>query len=356
LTQVTLIDVAFWLASTLGEVPTGIVADIFGRKVSLAVGAAIMSLSVMAWALAPTVPLIALSYVVLAIGATFISGAEDALLFESLKITGRTNDFTRLAGRVSATFLAAIAIGNLLSGLLATLDLRYPFYASSLILLCMLGVVLTFKEPKSGDETEEEKRPSYGQVLKQALTILRERPTLRYAIFYLTLVPMTAVALETVFLQPQAVLLGVPLAGIGVVIMAIQFSNMAGSTSSHRIRDDVGEAKVIYFAPFIIAAALTLLGFIQQLPALLFAAIISFTTAAIRPILMNRLQNEVTDNIRATVISMQSLLFALVIAFVEPLMGYVADRSGLPAAYFVMAGGLTLLILLLFWRSRGRFP
>ena len=38
LTEATFVDVAFWIAAVLGEVPTGIVADTFGRKTSLVVG------------------------------------------------------------------------------------------------------------------------------------------------------------------------------------------------------------------------------------------------------------------------------------------------------------------------------
>src|SRR5512142_2574624 len=84
LTEATFVDVAFWIAGTLGEVPTGMVADTFGRKTSLVVGAAVMSASIFAWAAAPTVPLIVLAYAGLAIGTTFLSGADDALFYESL--------------------------------------------------------------------------------------------------------------------------------------------------------------------------------------------------------------------------------------------------------------------------------
>src|ERR1051325_7680308 len=62
LTQVTLVDVAFWIAAALGEVPTGIVADTFGRKTSLAIGSGLMGVSIFAWTFAPTVPLIILAY------------------------------------------------------------------------------------------------------------------------------------------------------------------------------------------------------------------------------------------------------------------------------------------------------
>jgi fucose permease len=51
MTQVTLLDVVFWSATALGELPTGIVADKYGRKASLATGAAMIAVSVWAWGL-----------------------------------------------------------------------------------------------------------------------------------------------------------------------------------------------------------------------------------------------------------------------------------------------------------------
>src|SRR4026208_667157 len=58
LSQAALIDVTFFVAAAFAEVPTGIVADRFGRKTSLTAGAALMSLGVLSWTVAPTLPLI----------------------------------------------------------------------------------------------------------------------------------------------------------------------------------------------------------------------------------------------------------------------------------------------------------
>jgi predicted MFS family arabinose efflux permease len=162
--------------------------------------------------------------------------------------------------------------------------------------------------------------------------------------------------METVFLQPQALVVGVPVAGVGAVVMAAQFTNMAGATSSHRIKARFGEARVLYTAPLLIVAGLLLLAAFQILPALLFVALISFATALLRPVVMSRIQHELPDNVRATVFSMQSLMFALLLGVGEPLLGYVADLSGLPAAYVGLAGALTILFLLLFWKGRHYFP
>jgi MFS family permease len=356
MTQVTLLDVAFWLAATLGEVPTGLVADKYGRKASLAIGAAIMCMSTLLWALAPTIPLLTAANAFLAIGITFLSGAEDALLFETTKISGKVVEYTRLAGRVGAFTVAAVAAGNLASGFLATVDLRMPPIVGAACLLAMVGVVLTFKEPKSDEVVREHNRISYWVILRQAIAIMRDHPALRYALLYLTLVPIAAMMLETLFLQPQAIALGVPLAGVGAVVMAMQFPKIVGSTWSHRLKTSFGDARPIYVAPFLIAINLLLLGLFQVLPTLLFAAIISFVTAYMRPIVMYRIQTSVTDNIRATVLSMQSLLYAAVIAVVEPAMGYITDQAGLPASYYALAVGLLFFTLLLFWKSRLHFP
>jgi predicted MFS family arabinose efflux permease len=252
--------------------------------------------------------------------------------------------------------LGAVAIGNLTSGLLATINLRLPFIAAGIFVLIMFGIVLTFKEPQNSESAVIPVRMSYGEILRQSVAILRERPTLRYALAFLTLVPVTSLIMETVFLQPQAVALGVPIAGIGVVIMAAQLMNMTGSTLSHRAKALVGEKRILYVAPGLVLGSLLLLAAFQTLPALIFATSISFFSAILRPIIMSRVQNEVTDNIRATVLSMQSLIFALVLAIGEPLLGLVADKSGLPASYVVLATTLALLFLALFWRGRHRFP
>ena len=356
LSQAALIDVTFFVAAALGEVPTGIVADTLGRKTSLTIGATLMSVSTFAWAFAPTMPLIMVAYICLGVGYTFLSGAEDAFFYESLQITGRTDEYTRLVGRVSATMVGAMALGSVASGLLATIDLILPFLIDGLSLLTMLGIVLSFKEPQTEEKSGGQARKPFGEVLQQSIALMRARPTLRYPMIYLALVPLAALILETLFVQPQAVSLGVPIAGIGVVVMVVQLTNIAGSTWSDQIKNLFGEKRVLYSAPLFIASSLILLAAFQVFPALLFIAVIGFVTAVLRPLVMNRIQHEVSDDIRATILSMLSLMFTLVAAISQPILGFIADQFGLPAAYVVLAGSLSILILFLFWNSRRHFP
>src|SRR5215208_5419975 len=353
LAQASLVDVMFFVAAAFGEVPTGIVADRFGRKTSLLAGAALLSVGILGWTFAPTLPLIMVSYFGMGIGFTFLSGAEDALFYESVQLAGRADDYNLLVGKAGAFMLGALAVGSVASGLLATVNLVLPMLTCGLSLLIMLGVILTFKEPQIEDKSDGQvQRKPFGKILRQSLALMRARPTLLYPMIYLALVPIASFITETLLMQPQALALGVPLAGIGLLVMAVQLIDMMGSNWSDQFKAFFGERRLIYTVPVIILVSLIVLAAFQKLPVLVFIAVIGFFTSIVRPILLNRIQNEVSDDVRATVISMNSLMNTVIAAISQPSLGFVADRSGFPAAYVGFVGGLGILMLVLLWKGR----
>jgi MFS family permease len=356
LAQASLVDVMFFVAAAFGEIPTGIVADKFGRKTSLTAGAALMSIGILGWTFAPSMPLIMVSYLGMGIGYTFLSGAEDALFYESVQLTGQADNYTRLVGRAEAVFMGALALGSVVSGLLASINLILPMLVCGLSFLVMLGVILTFNEPQMEEQSDGQLRKSFGAILGQSFAMMRARPTLLYPMLYLALVPLASFITETLFLQPQALSLGVPIAGIGVLVMAVQLTNMVGLNWSGLFTTRLGEGRLIYIAPLFIFVSLILLAAFQKLPVLVFIAVIGFFTSVIRPILLTRIQNEVSDGVRATIISMNSLMFTMIAAISQPTLGYITDKSGFPSAYVALASALGLLTAFLFWKSRHYFP
>jgi predicted MFS family arabinose efflux permease len=81
-----------------------------------------------------------------------------------------------------------------------------------------------------------------------------------------------------------------------------------------------------------------------------------FVTAVVRPILLSRIQDELSDDIRATMLSLQSLTFTIVAAMSQPTLGMIADHWGLSATYVALAGALSFAMVLFFWKSRQHFP
>lgn len=351
LSQAALVDVTFFVAAALAELPTGIVADRFGRTISMTIGASLMAAGLIGWTFAPTLLLTIIAYVAMGVGMTFLSGAEDAFFYETVRASGRGDDYPRLLGRVSATFPGALALGSVASGFLAAINLILPFVLAGVLLLAALGIVLTFTEPLSEQRSHEQARPSLRAVVAQSFAILRDRPQLRFSMVYLAMVPLASFMIESVFVQPQALKLGVPLAGIGVIVMAVQLTAMAGSAWSARITAHLGEGRTLSTAPLVICSSLLLLAALQIMPALLLIGVMGFVTAVVRPILVSRMQDALSDDNRATMLSMQSLTFTGVAALSQPTLGAVADNFGLPAAYIALVGVLSIVMVVIVWKG-----
>jgi MFS family permease len=91
----------------VAEVPTGTVADTWGRKTSLVIGAflhGIATLGVLAEVLSPV---FLLAYACWGASLTFLSGASEALLYDSLKAEGDAASYTHAASRMMTSGLVA---------------------------------------------------------------------------------------------------------------------------------------------------------------------------------------------------------------------------------------------------------
>jgi len=102
----------------------------------------------------------------------------------------------------------------------------------------------------------------------------------------------------------------------------------------------------------VICSSLIVLAALQVMPALLLIGVMGCVTAVVRPILVSRMQDQLSDDVRATMLSMQSLSFTIVAALSQPALGALADRWGLPAAYVALAAALSVVMVVVFWKGR----
>ena len=351
LTQVGLMDGIFWITMTFSEVPTGIVADRFSRKLSLIIGTILSSLGFLLYGLAPSFYLLVLANIIWGIGITFKSGANEALLYESLRLISRENEYTKITGRAMAIRHSMVA-ASVIGGLLASTNLASPFIVGAVLQASSLLILFTLKEPKKESKDAIVTRMSYGAILGRSLQLMRDRPRLLYAVLYLTVIPTAWFVVGVFFLQPKAISLGVPIALIGVVVMAVNGTSVAGSLLAAKVGKFFGEKRVLYGVPLTLTICLILIGSIQTVLILTVIAALSFLAVLIEPLVKNIIQNEVSNEIRATVLSLQSLLFTLFLAVTEPSLGFIADRFELSATYFTLAGIFAIFTITLFWKGR----
>ncbi|MDA0748573.1 MAG: MFS transporter [bacterium] len=132
----------------LFEVPAGIVADRFSRKWSVVLGYVFIGLSILGWLVFDSYPLLILAFTVWGLGESLMSGADSALLYDSLKAVGRENDFQKTMGNAISLMMAALVAGAAACGpIVARLGLPGPLWVGLAILSLNVLLGMFFCEP-----------------------------------------------------------------------------------------------------------------------------------------------------------------------------------------------------------------
>jgi MFS family permease len=145
--EVFIANAAFTAAMALFEVPTGIVADTRGRRLSFLLSESTLAVGTLAYvavaAAGGGVVWFSLAGIILGLGYTFYSGAVEAWMVDALKSTGYRGDFDRAFARGGMIANAATLIGTVGGGLLGAIDLSIPYLARAG--LVMLAFVVGFR-------------------------------------------------------------------------------------------------------------------------------------------------------------------------------------------------------------------
>jgi MFS family permease len=142
--EVFIANAAFSAGMVLFEVPTGVVADTLGRRVSFLLSVSVLAATTLLYVGlaevgAGVVPFAIVS-VGIGLGYTFYSGAMEAWLVDALHATGYTDVLDRVFARGHQVTGAAMLVGTIAGGLLGQIDLSLPYVVRTVLLLAVFGV------------------------------------------------------------------------------------------------------------------------------------------------------------------------------------------------------------------------
>ncbi len=341
LTQITVLEALFWGTTVLAEVPTGAIADRFGRKASLALGAGSTAIAVLIFGLATSYPLVLVSYVAWALGLAFLSGAEHALLFESLKAVGREDEFQRVAGRLGAIFAFGALAGGLAGApIAAATDLSVPVLLSAAIAAPGVLVALSLREPPL---PEGETRLGYVDLLRESARTATRIPPVRTMLVLSSLV-MGLTFAPTIFTQPFLADHGVDVGILGFLLTPVRVMGMVGALVAYRVTARLGTRGAFLAAPLLMGSAYLVLGAWDSVYAFAAFPLVAFMNSLLLPTAADYLNRRIPSNQRATILSLRTMLASLWAALLLPTLGATADRTSLRAVFGV-SGGLAAVVL-----------
>jgi MFS family permease len=339
LTQVTLLDTPFFLLIVFAEVPTGAIADRFGRRVSLILGSALFAVAVFVFGIADNFAVILVSYTAWGLALTFQSGADSALLYDSLKSVGREDDFPKINRRLWAVtsfgVLLAIIVGAPLAG--AT-SYAFPIVLSAGIALLAVPVAFSMHEAPRGQSESQER---YFQTLLGGIRSVWSQPSLRY-IFLFSGVVGAATFIPLVFQQPFLAHHGVSVGNLGLWQAPVRGAGVASALGAGWFVSRLGTRGAFFALPVMLGVCdLALAGLDYSVVAGAFLGVGAVAGSQF-PILAAYVNERIPSERRATMLSVQSLVYSVIIGVTLPLAGLIADQYGLRAVFLVL-GVVTLI-------------
>jgi MFS family permease len=344
-TQAFAANAFFTLGQVVFEVPTGVVADTWGRRASYLLGTLTLLVSTLLylwmWYIQAPFWGWALSSVFLGLGFTFFSGATEAWLVDGLKHCGYKGDLDSVFAKGSVASGIAMLTGSVAGGYIAQFsNLGVPYIVRSAVLCITFFVALIFMKdlgftPDKGRTVFKQMRIIFTASIDNGF----RRPPVRWVMLT---APFSMGASFYAFYAMQPYLLelyGKPEAyGIaGLAAAVIAGAQIAGGLLVKRIRKLFSRrTHAIIWGVGVSVAALAIIGatgsFWVAVVLLVAWAMVFACTGPIRQAYLNGI---IPSEQRATLLSFDSLMGSSGAVFSQPALGRVADVGGYSASYLV---------------------
>lgn len=367
--QLVLVGTALEGAYFVANIPAGVVADVYSRRLSVVIGTALIGAGYILEGSLPLFATILFAQVIWGIGASFVDGAKEAW------IAGEIGDDRagRAYLRASQVGSAAGILGALASVLIGGVALGLPMIVAGLLNLALAGLA-ALSMPEAGFARAPREERSSGSLGEMAAGLRRGGAAVRHSPLLITILSIALFAgmasegfdrlwgahlLEDVHLPPIGQLK--PVVWFGVISIVAQLLNIVVTEGVRRfVRTDThaAAARALFAINALLVMGVIAFGLSGSLPLALGAYWAVATLRSVRsPLYVAWLSARIEPRVRATVLSMASQMDSLGQIGGGPVLGLIGTLRGVPAALVVAGGALSpSLPLVLLARRHGRDP
>jgi len=317
------------------ELPSGWMADVWGRKKTLVLGSILGSAGILMYSFSYGFWAFAVAEIILGVGHSFISGADSALLYDSLKADGKTEKYVKHEGRITSAGNFAEAIAGVAAGFLAAISLRTPFYFQFFVASIAIPASITLIEPKLNAAHQFQ---SIKKMMQNIRDVFLTDTNLRISIL-LSAVTGTATLTFAWLVQPYFKAIGLPVELFGVLWTALNLTVGVSSAFAFRVEGFFSRRQEILFIIFSLTAGYLLSGIAVVREGLVFLFLFYAVRGLATPILKNHINRYTQSDVRATMLSVRNFVIRISFAVIGPLLGWMTDNVSLNTA-FLLAGGI----------------
>lgn len=337
------------------EIPSGAVADLFGRRRAMVVSFAAYIASFLVFAAAEGIALLFVAMALFACGDAFRTGTHKAIILDWLRRQGRAHEKTRVYGFTRSWSKIGSGVSALLAGALVAFTADYSAVFLWSIVPYAANLVNLATYPRALDGPREGR--SVAAILSHlagTIRLVARTPMLRRLVF-------ESMSYEGVYgvvkdyLQPtlRTLALGMPLlfalegerraaVVVGVAYSVLHFAGSIASRKSHVVEKAAGGEEPAARALWISTCACHVALLAALATGRTVAAVLAFIALAVlqnvwRPILVARFDRESDPSIGATVMSVEAQAKSVGVMLLAPVVGFAVDRVANGASLWPVA-------------------
>ncbi|MBT4917544.1 MFS transporter [Candidatus Peregrinibacteria bacterium] len=326
--NVGIVIATFSLSLLIFEIPSGAIADLFGRKTTIILGYILWIIALVVLYFADSMfGLISFS-VLDGMASSLFSGADSALIYDTLKEEGKERHYKKAIGLYHSMWPLGAAAGAVIGGYIAAIDLKLAVLLSIPTAFMAFLFVLPIKEPKFHKEEHKNVLRQMKKSIKIAISS-RQILILIGAGFILWGLGEASHWIDSIYYTFK----GIEIKHFGYITGAAFGLSSLGHFLSHKFAKKVGDKNailltvgiwiVLFFSSTLMAGWPAVILFV--IPALLFGL-----RAPVEEHIANA---EVSSSQRATVLSIVNFSRQSSMAIFTPLVGYFADLYDLDVAF-----------------------
>jgi len=317
LQDVFILKSVYSIAAVALEIPSGYLADVWGRRKCLILGCILFFFGYLCYSFTSTFTAFLFAEILLGTGQTLVNGADSALLYDTTAQYKKENLYLRYEGRITM-------IGN---------------FAEALAVIAFTGIPAAFmlKEVNRSNKIQN----PVNEIVRIIRYSLVTNKQLCYNIMYSGIIGAATLTMAW-FVQPVLMYLKTPVSWYGVIWTVLNLTVGFAALWSDRVDNYFGPRKMGILILVFIVGGYVSLAFNLTYAGLAILFVFYIFRGFATPILKGYINQMTFSDMRATVLSIRNFIIRLMFAAIAPFIGWLNDMYSLQVALLVSAGIILL--------------